>query len=107
MDATEQLTAEPAAETVHRLVKALVSDAGSLGKDDASRRVREAVGELDAAVASGSAVGAPLLALEISVERLHMSYLRPFFQQTLRTLRTALELDAPQPRKTPARGAKS
>ena len=102
MDATEQLTADPAAETVPQLVKALVKDAGSLGKDEASRRVRDAVADLEAAVASGSAITAPLVALEISVEKLHMSYLRPFFQQTLRTLRSAAELDAPQARKTSA-----
>ena len=106
MEATEPLTAEPAAETVHSLVKALVKDSASLGKDEASGRVRDAVAELDAAVTSGGAVAAPLLALETSVERLHMSYLRPFFQQTLRTLRTALDLDVPT-RKTPAWSSKS
>jgi len=106
MEATEQLTAEPAAETVHSLVKALVKDSASLGKDEASRRVRDAVAELDVAVTSGGAVTGPLLALETSVERLHMSYLRPFFQQTLRTLRTALGLDVLQTRKTSTRSSK-
>jgi hypothetical protein len=99
MTATEQLTVEPAAETVPQLVKALVHDACSLGKDDASRRVQEAVGQLELAIASGSAVTGPLLALDASVERLHMNYLRPFFKQTLRTLRTALDLDVPHSRK--------
>jgi hypothetical protein len=107
MDATEPVAAEPAAETVQRLIKALVKDAGSLGKDDASRRVREAVSELEAAISSGRAVAGPLFALEDSVERLHMSYLRPFFKQTLRTLRTALDLDVAPTRKTSPWGAKS
>jgi len=46
------------------------------------------------------AVAATLRALEVNVDRLHMSYLRPFFKQTLRALRTALNMDVQNARDT-------
>ena len=94
-------TDTPDAEVIHSLVTALDKDATSLGKDVASRCVRADVSALRAAIdgASGT-VASRLSALDTSVDRLHMSHMRPFFKQTLRTLRTALNLDVDYTRKT-------
>ena len=82
------------AEVIHDLVAALEKDAISLGQDDASRRVRADVKALRAAIkGADGTVASRLSALDTSVDRLHMSHMRPFFKQTLRTLRTALNLD--------------
>lgn len=84
----------PDAEVINNLVAALGKDATALGKDDASRCVRADVQALRAAIEGGGAtVASKLSALDTSVDRLHMSYMRPFFKQTLRALRTALNMD--------------
>jgi hypothetical protein len=96
-------TDTPDTEAIRRLIAALDKDANSLGKDDASRCVRAGVTALRTAVDGGAGtVGATLSALETTVDRLHMSYMRPFFKQTLRTLRTALNLDVQYTQKPPA-----
>jgi hypothetical protein len=87
-------TDTPDAEVIHDLVAALDKDAISLGQDDASRCVRADVKALRAAIEGvAGTVASTLLALDTSVDRLHMSHMRPFFKQTLRTLRTALNMD--------------
>ena len=87
-------TDTPDAEAIHDLVAALDKDAMSLGKDDASRCVRADVKALRAAIEGvAGTVASTLSALDISVDRLRMSHMRPFFKQTLRTLRTALNMD--------------
>jgi hypothetical protein len=87
-------TDRPEAEVIHGLVTALDKDAISLGKDEASRRVRADVKALRAAIDGvGGTVASTLLALDTSVDRLHLSHMRPFFKQTLRRLRTALNMD--------------
>lgn len=87
-------TNTPDAKVIHDLVAALDKDAMSLGKDDASRCVRADVKALRAAIEGvAGTVASTLLALDTSVNRLHMSHMRPFFKQTLRTLRTALNMD--------------
>ena len=92
--ASIQSTDTPDAEAIHDLLTALGKDALVLGKDDASRCVRADVQALQAAVDGGAGtVASRLSALDTSVDRLHMSHMRPFFKQTLRTLRTALHLD--------------
>ena len=96
-------TDTPDAETIHHLVATLDKDANSLGKDDASRCVRADVKALRAAIEGvAGTVASTLLALDTSVDRLHMSHMRPFFKQTLRTLRTALNMDVEYSRKSPA-----
>ena len=92
--ASIQSTDTPDAEAIHDLLTALGKDALVLGKDDASRCVRADVQALQAAVDGGAGtVASRLSALDTSVDRLHMSHMRPFFKQTLRTLRTALNMD--------------
>jgi hypothetical protein len=87
-------TDTPDAEVVHRLIDALDKDTMSLGNDDASGSVRAAVRALRTAIDGGAGtVAATLRALEVNVDRLHMSHMRPFFKQTLRSLRTALNMD--------------
>ena len=87
-------TDTPDAEVIHSLVAALDKDAISLGKDDASRCVRADVQALRAAIDGvAGTVASRLAALDTSVDRLHMSHMRPFLKQTLRTLRTALHMD--------------
>jgi hypothetical protein len=96
-------TDTPDAEGIHGLVAALGKDAMSLGNDDASRCVRANVKALRAAIEGvAGTVAATLSALDTSVDRLHMSHMRPFFKQTLRTLRTALNMDVDYTRKPPA-----
>ena len=96
-------TDTPDAEVINHLVAALDKDAIALGKDDASRCVRADVQALRAAIESGAGtVASSLSALDTSVDRLHMSHMRPFFKQTLRTLRTALHMDVDYARKPPA-----
>jgi len=85
----------PDAEAIHDLVTALDKDAMALGKDVASRCVRADVQALRAAIDGvAGTVASKLSALDTSVDRLHMSHMRPLFKQTLRTLRTALHMDA-------------
>jgi hypothetical protein len=87
-------TVTPDAQAIHTLVTALDTDAMALGKDVASRCVRADVQALRAAIDGiGGTVASKLSALDTSVDRLHMSHMRPFFKQTLRTLRTALHMD--------------
>jgi hypothetical protein len=87
-------TGTPDAEAIHDLVTALDRDAKALGKDVASRCVRADVQALRAAIDGiGGTVASKLSALDTSVDRLHMSHMRPLFKQTLRTLRTALRMD--------------
>jgi hypothetical protein len=87
-------TNTPDAEAINHLVASLDKDATALGKDDASRRVRLDVQALRAAITGGNGtVASTLSALDASVDRLHMSHMRPLFKQTLRTLRTALNMD--------------
>jgi hypothetical protein len=79
---------------IHDLVAALDKDVMSLGQEDASRCVRADVRALQAAVEGvAGTVASTLLALDTSVDRLHMSHMRPFIRQTLRTLRTALNMN--------------
>src|SRR6266496_1942209 len=103
MDATTiELDGKPNVDAVQHLIDGLKRDADSLGKkDDASRSVRDGVNALKTAIqGGGGTVATTLLALEGNVDRLHMSYMRPFFKQTLRALRTALDLDAVYTSKT-------
>jgi hypothetical protein len=87
-------TDTPNAQVIHDLVAALDKDAISLGQDEASRCVRADIKALRAAIKGvAGTVASTLLALDTSVGRLHMSHMRPFFKQTLRTLRTALNMD--------------
>ena len=103
MDATTiQLNGEPDVDAVHRLFEGLEKYAGWLGKDFASRSVRDGVKALGTAIDGGGAVAATLLALEVNIDRLHMSHMRPLFRQTVRSLRTALDMDIPYTRKTSA-----
>ena len=96
-------TDTPDAEVIHYLVAALDKHATSLGKDDASRCVRADVNALRTAIEGvAGTVASTLSALDTSVDRLHMSHMRPFFKQTLRTLRTALNMDVEYARKPPA-----
>jgi hypothetical protein len=96
-------TDTPDAEAIHDLVIALGKDAMALGKDDASRCVRADVQALRAAIDGvAGTVASKLSALDTSVDRLHMSHMRPFFKQTLRTLRTALHMDVDYARKPSA-----
>ncbi len=96
-------TDTPDAEVIRRLVDALDKDTSSLGKDDASKCVRDGVKALRTAIEGGAGtVAATLLALEANVDRLHMSHMRPFFKQTLRTLRTELRMDVQYTRRTSA-----
>ncbi len=96
-------TDTPDAEAISCLVAALDKDVIALGKDGASRRVRADVDALRAAIEGGAGtVASKLSALDTSVDRLHMSHMRPFFKQTLRTLRTALNMDVDYARKPPA-----
>jgi hypothetical protein len=93
----------PDAEVIHRLIAALDKDTISLGKDDASGSVRAGVRTLRIAIEGGAGtVAAALRALEVNVDRLHMSHMRPFFKQTLRALRTALNMDVQYARDTSA-----
>jgi hypothetical protein len=92
--ATINSTESPDAEVVSHLVAALDRDTNALGKDDVSRCVRAGVKALRTSIESEpGTVAASLSALETTVDRLHMSHMRPFFKQTLRTLRTALNMD--------------
>jgi hypothetical protein len=110
-------TDTPDAEVIRRLIDALDKDTIRLGKDDASGSVRAGVRALRIAIEGGAdTVAATLRALEVNVDRLHMSHMRPFFKQTLRSLRTALNMDvqyardtsAPeQPRRGNANGSRS
>lgn len=94
-------TDKPDAKVIDHLVDALDKHTMSLGKDEVSRCVRDGVKALRTAIEGGAGtVAATLLALEAGVDRLHMSYMRPFFKQTLRTLRTELHLDVQHTRKT-------
>ena len=104
MDATTiQPKREPDVDAVHRLIEGLEKYAGWLGKDFASRSVRDGVKALGTAIeGGGGAVAATLLALEVNIDRLHMSHMRPLFRQTVRTLRTALDMDIPYTSKTSA-----
>jgi hypothetical protein len=87
-------TDTPDAEVIHDLVAALDKHVMSLGQDNVSRCVRADVKALRAAIDGvAGTVASTLLALDTSVDRLHMSHMRPFFKQTLRTLRTALNMD--------------
>jgi hypothetical protein len=87
-------TDTPDDAAIHDLVTALDKDAMALGKDVASRCVRADVQALRAAIDGvGGTVASKLSDLETSVDRLHMSHMRPLFKQTLRTLRTALRMD--------------
>jgi hypothetical protein len=96
-------TDTPDAEVIRRLIDALDKDTISLGKDDASGSVRAGVRALRIAIESGAdTVAATLRALEVNVDRLHMSHMRPFFKQTLRSLRTALNMDVQYARDTSA-----
>jgi hypothetical protein len=96
-------TDTPDAEAIHDLVIALGKDAMALGKDDACRCVRADVQALRAAIDGvAGTVASKLSALDTSVDRLHMSHMRPFFKQTLRTLRTALHMDVDYARKPSA-----
>ena len=91
----------PDAAVIQDLVAALDKDAISLGKDGASRCVRADVKALRAAIDGvAGTVASTMSALDTSVDRLHMSHMRPFFKQTLRTLRTALNMDVDYTRKT-------
>jgi hypothetical protein len=92
--ASIQSTDMPGGEMIHQLIATLDKDATALGKDDASRCVRAGVTALRAAIEGGAGtVASTLASLETTVDRLHMHHMRPFFKQTLRTLRTALDLD--------------
>ena len=96
-------TDTPDAKVIRHLLDALDKDSISLGKDAASRCVRDGAKALRTAIEGGTGpVAATLLALEDHVDRLHMSHMRPFFKQTLRTLRTALYLDVQYTRRTSA-----
>lgn len=96
-------TDTPDAAVIHDLVAALDRDAMALGKDDASRCVRAGVKALRTAIEGGAGtVASTLSALDASVDRLHMSHMRPLFKQTLRTLRTALNMDVKYALKPPA-----
>jgi hypothetical protein len=96
-------TDTPDAEAIHDLVTALNKDALALGKDVASRCVRADVQALRAAIDGvGGTVASKLSALDTSVDRLHMSHMRPLFKQTLRTLRTALRMDVAYAMQSPA-----
>jgi hypothetical protein len=98
---TIQLNAESDADAVHGLVEGLRKCADSLGTDAASRRVRDGVRALGAAIkGGGGTVAATLLALETNVDHLHMSHMRPFFKQMLRSLRTSLGMDVLYTRET-------
>jgi hypothetical protein len=104
MDAT---TVQPIgaleADSVLHLVEGLEKYAGWLGNDFASRNVREGVKALRAAIGGSSGtVAAALQALDVTIDRLHMSHMRPLFRQTLRTLRTALDMDISYAQKTSA-----
>lgn len=101
--ASTHSTDTPDADVIHDLVAALGKDATALGKDDASRCVRADVQALRAAIEGGGAtVASRLSALDTSVDRLHMSHMRPLFKQALRSLRTALKMDVEYARKPPA-----
>jgi phosphate uptake regulator len=96
-------TDTPDAEAIHSLVATLDQNTISLGKDAASRSVRASVKALRTAIEGGAdTVASTLLALDASVDRLHMSHMRPLFKQTLRTLRTALNMDVKYAPKPPA-----
>lgn len=90
------------AEVIQRLIATLDKDTIALGKDDASRCVRAGVKALRTAIEGGAGtVASSLSALETTVDRLHLSHMRPFFKQTLRTLRTALNMDVQHKPKPP------
>jgi hypothetical protein len=96
-------TDTPDAEAIHRLIAALEKDTISLGNDDASGSVRAGVRALRIAIEGGAGTAAATLrALEANVGRLHMSHMRPLFKQTLRSLRTALNMDVQYARDTSA-----
>jgi len=87
-------TDTPEAEVIQGLITALHKDAMSLGEDNASRSVRANVKALRAAIdGAAGTVPSTLLALDTAVDGLHMNHMRPFFKQTLRTLRAALHLE--------------
>jgi hypothetical protein len=87
-------TDKPDAEVIHHLIDGLDKDTISLGTDATSMCVRDSVKALRTAFEGGTGtVAATLRALETTVDRLHMSHMRPFFKQTLRDLRTQLGLD--------------
>jgi hypothetical protein len=91
------------AEVIHRLIDALDKHTISLGNDDASRSVRAGVKALRIAIEGGAGTAAATLrALDATVGRLHMNHMRPFFTQTLRSLRTALNMDVQYARDTSA-----
>jgi hypothetical protein len=90
------------AEVIHHLLDALDKDTISLGKDRTSICVRDGVKALRTAFNGGAGtVAAALRSLEATVDRLHMSHMRPFFKQTLRALRTESGLDVQYPVKAP------
>jgi hypothetical protein len=96
-------TDKPDAKVIRHLVDALDKHTISLGKDASARCVRDGVKALRTAIEGGAGtVVATLSALDASVDRLHMSHMRPFFKQTLRTLRTELHLDVQYTRRTSA-----
>jgi|SRR5215510_3815945 len=96
-------TDTPDPEAIHNLVATLDKNTISLGKDDASRRVCADVKALRTAIEGGAGtVASTLSALDASVDRLHMSHMRPLFKQTLRSLRTALNMDVKYALKPPA-----
>jgi hypothetical protein len=91
------------AKVIHHLVEALDRHTISLGKDEVARCVRDAVKALRTSIEGGAGtVAATLLGLEDTVDRLHMSHMRPFFKQTLRTLRTELHMDGQYTRRASA-----
>jgi hypothetical protein len=99
--ASTHSTDMPDAEVINNLIAALGKDATALGKDDASRCVRADVQALQAAIeGGGSTVASRLSALDTSVDRLHLSHMRPLLKQMLRSLRTALNMDVDYTRKT-------
>ena len=94
-------TDQPDAGVIHHLIDGLDKDTISLGTDATSMCVRDSVKAFRTAFEGGTGtVATTLRALEATVDRLHMSHMRPFFKQTLRTLRTELRMDVQYTRKT-------